>query len=108
MVNDAETVISAQNPPGMVRTLGEMLNEGWALKKRLSGRITNDFIDGLYEKAKIAGAYGGKLAGAGGGGFLFLFVPEERKAAVRKAMGSLLEVKFRFETEGSKIIYLTT
>lgn len=108
MVHDAETVISAEEPPGMVRTLGEMLDEGWALKKRLSGRITNDFIDGVYEKAGKAGAYGGKLAGAGGGGFLFLLVPEDRKPAVRSAMGGLLEVKFRFESEGSKIIYLTT
>jgi D-glycero-alpha-D-manno-heptose-7-phosphate kinase len=108
MVSDAENIISVEDPLEMVRSLGEMLDEGWALKKCLSGRITNDFIDGLYEKAKKAGAHGGKLAGAGGGGFLFLFVPEEKKAAVRKAMGNLLEVKFRFESEGSKIIYLTT
>jgi D-glycero-alpha-D-manno-heptose-7-phosphate kinase len=108
MVSDAENIISVEDPLEMVRSLGEMLDEGWALKKCLSNRITNDFIDRLYEKAKKAGAHGGKLAGAGGGGFLFLFVPEEKKAAVRKAMGNLLEVKFRFESEGSKIIYLTT
>lgn len=107
MVNDAEKILSEENPPEMVKALGELLHEGWVLKKRLSGRITTDFIDGLYENARKAGAYGGKLAGAGGGGFLFLFVPEEKKSVVRKAMGGLLEVKCQFESEGSRIIYLT-
>lgn len=107
MVFEAEKIISDENPGDMVRVLGELLHEGWMLKKQLSSKITNDFIDDLYARARSAGAYGGKLAGAGGGGFLFMFVPDERKGAVRKALDGLLEVTFRFEAEGSKIIYLT-
>ncbi|MBI1920685.1 MAG: kinase [Geobacter sp.] len=107
MVYDAEQVISEQEPADMVRSLGELLHEGWTLKKRLSTKITTDFIDDIYAKARQAGAYGGKLGGAGGGGFLFMLVPEDKKGAVRKALDGLLEVSFRFESEGSKIIYLT-
>jgi D-glycero-alpha-D-manno-heptose-7-phosphate kinase len=106
MVFNAEQIISEERPADMLRSLGELLEEGWSLKKRLSNQITNNFIDDLYGKAVKAGAYGGKLAGAGGGGFLFLLAPEERKQRVRKALGDLLEVDFRFESEGSKIIYM--
>lgn len=106
MVHEAEKVISDEDPEGMLRGLGELLDEGWGLKKRLSGGITNPFIDDIYAKAKSAGAYGGKLGGAGGGGFFFLLVPEAKREAVRKALKGLLEVQFRFEAEGSKIIYL--
>ena len=60
-----------------------------------------------YSKAMEAGAYGGKLAGAGGGGFLFVLAPKEKQPAVRQALDGLLEVSFEFENEGSKIIYLT-
>ncbi len=106
MVFDAEKIISDEGPREMVAALGELLHEGWTLKKRLSSKISSDFIDDLYARARSAGAYGGKLAGAGGGGFLFMLVPEEKKAAVREALKDLLEVRFRFESEGSKIIYL--
>jgi len=106
MVFDAEKIISEESPEDMVRGLGELLDEGWELKKQLSGNISNPFIDDIYEKAKSAGAYGGKLGGAGGGGFFFLLVPEAKRDAVREALKGLLEVKFRFESEGSKIIYL--
>jgi D-glycero-alpha-D-manno-heptose-7-phosphate kinase len=105
IVFDAEKIISDQSPEGMVQGLGELLDEGWELKKRLSGGITTPFINAAYGKAKAAGAYGGKLGGAGGGGFIFLLVPEGRKEAVRKALTGLLEVHFRFESDGSKIIY---
>jgi len=71
MVYDAEKVISDEDPPGMVRRLGELLDEGWDLKKCLSSKITNKAIDDNYRFAKEAGACGGKLAGAGGGGFMF-------------------------------------
>jgi D-glycero-alpha-D-manno-heptose-7-phosphate kinase len=107
MVYEAERIISDEAPGDMVRALGALLDEGWSLKKRLSGGITNAFIDDVYGRAKAAGAYGGKVGGAGGGGFLFLLAPGERKGAVRDALKGLLEVKFRFESEGSKIIYLT-
>ncbi|RJP25224.1 MAG: kinase [Deltaproteobacteria bacterium] len=106
IVREGERIISDEPQEEMVRGLGELLDEGWSLKKRLSEGITNPFIDDLYAKAKSAGAYGGKLGGAGGGGFFFLLVPEAKRGAVREALKGLLEVHFRFEAEGSKIIYL--
>ena len=106
MVYDAEKIISDEKPDVMVQRLGELLNEGWDIKKRLSSKITNSVIDENYHVAMKAGAYGGKLAGAGGGGFMFLFVPKEKQTSVRQAL-SLMEVSFRFENEGSKIIYFT-
>ncbi|MEW6540770.1 MAG: kinase [Bacillota bacterium] len=107
MVFDAERIISAESPEEMVRQLGELLNESWSLKKCLSRQITTSFIDEAYTKAIGAGAYGGKLAGAGGGGFLFFLADRTRHKSVRAALSDLLEVHFRFENEGSKIIYLT-
>lgn len=107
MVFEAEKAISNKSPQEMVRHLGELLHEGWELKKCLSTKITNDAIDDAYKKALDAGAYGGKLAGAGSGGFLFVLAPQDKQPAIRQALDGLLEVKFRFENEGSKIIYLT-
>ena len=106
MVFEAEKVISDQPADMMVQSLGEMLHKSWDLKKSLSSRITNAHIDLAYEKAMAAGAYGGKLAGAGGGGFLFFLAPFEKHAAIREALSKMLEVEFSFENEGSKIIYL--
>lgn len=108
MVFEAEQIISDMPTESMLRKLGELLHEGWQLKKALSSRITNPQIDAAYEKAMAAGACGGKLAGAGGGGFLFFIVPPERQRAVREAMRGMLEVDFRFENEGSRIIYILT
>jgi D-glycero-alpha-D-manno-heptose-7-phosphate kinase len=107
MVFEAEDIISRESPTGMIRGLGELLHEGWHLKKCLSNKISNDLIDDIYRRAMAAGAYGGKLAGAGGGGFLFLLVSAEKQPMVRAALKDFLEVSFRFENEGSKIIYLT-
>ncbi len=106
MVFEAEKVISDQPADKMVQNLGEMLHKSWNLKKSLSSRITNAHIDRTYEKAMAAGAYGGKLAGAGGGGFLFFLAPFEKHAAIREVLSKMLEVEFSFENEGSKIIYL--
>lgn len=107
MVFDAEKIISGDKPEEMVRNLGGLLHESWQLKKCLSSQITSDLIDDIYNKAMQAGACGGKLAGAGGGGFLFFLTPKAKQEAVRKALEGLLEVAFRFENDGSKIIYLT-
>jgi D-glycero-alpha-D-manno-heptose-7-phosphate kinase len=105
MVFEAEKIITSEPKSGMVEALGRLLNESWELKKSLSSRITNDYINECYEKAINAGAFGGKLAGAGGGGFLFFLVPIDKKEAVKQALGDLLEVTFNFEDQGSKIIY---
>lgn len=107
MVYEADEIISNKDPLNMVRCLGELLHEAWKLKKCLSSKISNGFIDEMYSKAMDAGAYGGKLAGAGGGGFLFVLAPGEKHQAIRQALKGLLEVNFSFENEGSKVIYLS-
>lgn len=107
MVFEAEKIISSDKPEEMIRNLGGLLHESWQLKKCLSSQITSDLIDDIYNRAMQAGACGGKLAGAGGGGFLFFLTPKAKQEAVRKALEGLLEVNFRFENDGSKIIYLT-
>jgi D-glycero-alpha-D-manno-heptose-7-phosphate kinase len=83
---------------------GSLLEEGWKLKRRLSDRVSTPDIDGIYETARRAGAIGGKLLGAGGGGFLLLFVRPEDRPAVRSALPTLLDVPFRFESSGSRIV----
>lgn len=88
-----------------LRGFGELLDEGWRLKRALSDRVSTPAIDRLYGAARNAGAVGGKLLGAGGGGFLLLFVEPERRAAVRAALADLIEVPFAFENGGSQIIY---
>jgi D-glycero-alpha-D-manno-heptose-7-phosphate kinase len=89
-----------------VRQLGDLLEEAWRTKKQLADNITNDRIDDCYARARAAGALGGKLLGAGAGGFLLLFVEPARQAAVREALRDLRPVDFAFEPEGSKIIYV--
>src|SRR5271165_5632323 len=84
---------------------GQLMHEAWQLKRSLSAHVSTPQIDGLYERARRAGALGGKLTGAGGGGFLLLFVPPEKKSSVRKALAPLLEVPFHFESAGSQIIF---
>jgi D-glycero-alpha-D-manno-heptose-7-phosphate kinase len=93
--------LESGNPDGV----GEILHESWMLKRSLSAGITNPEIDAWYEAARKAGAVGGKILGAGGGGFLLFYVPQERQASVRQALGDLRRIPFRFEPEGSKIVY---
>jgi D-glycero-alpha-D-manno-heptose-7-phosphate kinase len=74
------------------------------VKRRLSERVSNPEIDALYETAIRAGAVGGKLLGAGGGGFLLLFVHPENRPRIRAALPKLIDVPFRFDTSGSRIV----
>ena len=85
---------------------GRLLDKNWEIKKSLAGGISKPEIDEFYQQAKAAGALGGKIAGAGGGGFLLLYVPKEKQANVRKALSGLQETVFSFEPQGSKIIYV--
>jgi D-glycero-alpha-D-manno-heptose-7-phosphate kinase len=85
---------------------GAILHRGWMLKRELAGGITTPRIDALYEKARMAGALGGKLLGAGGGGFLIFYVERQNHERVRRALGNLMEIKVDFEPQGSKIIYV--
>lgn len=92
---------------GKVGDVGRLLHEGWLLKKSLDHGISNPRIDRAYAAARKAGAVGGKIAGAGGGGFLMLFVPPDKQGRVRRAMKGWREIDFAFEPEGSKIIYVS-
>ncbi|MEN9654329.1 MAG: hypothetical protein RL235_441 [Chlamydiota bacterium] len=106
MVFEAESAFSDLSGETMLRHIGALLDEGWRLKKSLSSKVSHAFIDDIYTKAIQHGAYGGKLCGAGSGGFLILLVPSDARAEVKEALKDLLEVKFRFESEGTTIIYM--
>jgi len=84
---------------------GELLHEAWEYKKSISSEISNRFVDEIYEKAREAGAVGGKLSGAGGGGFILFFVPENKKEDVREALSDLIYVPFKFERGGTQILF---
>lgn len=86
--------------------MGNILHKGWLAKKNLSSGISNPYIDQCYQSALSAGAYGGKLLGAGGGGFLLVCAPPKSHDSVRRALSDLPQVDFEFEPEGSKIIYV--
>jgi D-glycero-alpha-D-manno-heptose-7-phosphate kinase len=90
---------------GNVDTLGVLLHQSWELKKRLAGLISNSQVDEIYESARRAGAIGGKIAGAGGGGFLLLYVPYECQNKVRTKLSGLQELPFRLEADGTKVIF---
>jgi D-glycero-alpha-D-manno-heptose-7-phosphate kinase len=85
--------------------VGRILHENWLLKKTLVDAISNSDIDGMYQKAIDAGAIGGKLCGAGGGGFLLLYVPRDRQDSVREALKDYRELPFMLEQYGSRIIF---
>lgn len=84
---------------------GKLLHETWQLKRSLTSHITNPSIDEIYEAGMAAGAIGGKLLGAGGGGFILLFVKPELQQKVKEKLGKLLRVPLKFESLGSQIIY---
>lgn len=102
LVDEAQDVL--ENSKRDLDDFGRLLDETWNLKKNLSNSISNSSIDLIYEKAKKAGALGGKLLGAGGGGFLVFYVPKEKQEKVREAV-QLMEVPFEFEDKGSEIVY---
>ncbi len=84
---------------------GRLLDYTWQIKRQVGRTISTSLIDNMYHKALEAGALGGKLLGAGGGGFLLFYVQKDKQEKVRKAMGELLEIPFEFENMGSQIIY---
>jgi len=90
---------------GAFDELGKLLDQSWKLKKQLASKISNSEIDKMYETARKAGAIGGKITGSGGGGFLLLYCPKERQDKVREALKGLRELPFRFEQDGSKVIF---
>lgn len=90
---------------GDLGAFGEALHRGWMMKRSLTSKITNSAIDEFYEAARAAGAIGGKLAGAGGGGFLVLYCPRDRQEKVRQALSQLKEIEFRFDWSGARIAF---
>lgn len=84
---------------------GELMREAWMVKRSLSDKVSNSEVDDIYQRAIDSGAVGGKLTGAGGGGFMLLFVPPDRHSAVSEALDHLIYVPFKFEFSGSQIIF---
>jgi D-glycero-alpha-D-manno-heptose-7-phosphate kinase len=90
---------------GNVDAIGDMLHESWMMKKQLASKISNADFDDLYEIARKAGARGGKIAGAGGGGFLLLYCPPGDQEHLRRTLGHLQELPFNLGQDGSKVIF---
>lgn len=90
---------------GDLDTLGELLHEGWLLKRQMASHISNSAIDDIYQTARNAGALGGKVTGAGGGGYLLLYCPRHKQDDVRKALRCFAELPFHLERDGSKVIF---
>ena len=90
---------------GRVHNVGALLDDGWRIKKKLSSGISNPIIDQMYEDARKAGALGGKVLGAGGGGYLLLYVPHKSQENVMKKLSSFEPFVFNFTDEGSRVVY---
>ncbi|MFH1666474.1 MAG: kinase [Elusimicrobiota bacterium] len=102
MVDKAVEILNSERD---IVEFGQLLHESWQIKKNLSPKVSNPEVDSLYESALKFGAIGGKLLGAGGGGFMLLFVRPENREKVACGLKNFLEVKFSFENDGSQIIY---
>lgn len=103
LVDDAENVLTNKNAD--LNEFGRLLDHTWRLKRQTGAAVSTNSIDGLYEKGIKAGALGGKLLGAGGGGFLVFYVEPEYQAAVKEEMSDLLYVPFEFENGGTRVIH---
>lgn len=103
MVDEAIQIVKSDGD--WLGDFGRLLHKSWELKKGLSSKISNDHIDHLYESAITAGALGGKILGAGGGGFLLIYARPKDQPKIHTALSSLLHVPFAFENDGSQIIY---
>ena len=102
MVDQAIAIVTS--PTTDVVEFGRLLHDAWMIKRTLSPQVSNAIVDNLYERARQAGAVGGKLLGAGGGGFLLLFVRPEHKAQVAAALPDHVTVPVRFESSGTRIV----
>jgi D-glycero-alpha-D-manno-heptose-7-phosphate kinase len=90
---------------GSLDGFGDLLHEAWQLKRSLSGVVSNTQVDEIYEAARRGGARGGKLLGAGGGGFVLFYVPAQCRQKVKDALRNLIWVPFKFDMSGSQIIF---
>lgn len=103
LVDDAEKVLTNNNTD--LSEFGKLLDYTWKLKRGITNKISSNFIDEIYDKAIAAGAIGGKLLGAGGGGFLLFYVPVEYHENVKSTLKNLLYVPFEFENNGTRVIH---
>ena len=101
MVDEGVDILAGKGP---LKDFGSLLHEAWSNKRKLSEAVSTEAIDRIYADARDAGAIGGKLLGAGGGGFMLLFVPPAKQEAVRKRLGKFVHVPFDFEMSGSRIV----
>jgi D-glycero-alpha-D-manno-heptose-7-phosphate kinase len=101
MVNEAEGILKKSKD---FKMFGRLLDESWKLKKSLSKNISNKFIDDAYSMAKASGALGGKLLGAGGGGFLLVFAEPHSHSKIKKSLKNLLHIPFEFDSTGSQVM----
>jgi D-glycero-alpha-D-manno-heptose-7-phosphate kinase len=102
LVDQAISVLQSKTAP--IEEFGQLLHESWMQKRKLSDRVSTGQIDALYDTARNAGAIGGKLLGAGGGGFFLLFVKPEHQQRVREKLSRLVHAPFRFENAGSRVV----
>lgn len=105
MCSMVDSAVEIMHRNGDIRDFGRLLHESWLLKRSLTDKISTPEIDGAYAAARKAGALGGKVLGAGGGGFMLFFAPPEKQPAVRRSLRRLLHVPFKFEHSGSTIIF---
>ena len=105
LVDDAEQVLTDKNTD--LDEFGKLLDHTWRLKRQTGSAVSTENIDLLYEKGIKAGALGGKLLGAGGGGFLVFYVQPEQQEAVKQAMNNLMYIPFEFEDGGTRVIHYT-
>ena len=105
LVDEAEEVLVDKTRD--LDDFGRLLDKTWRLKRQTGAAVSTNSIDGLYERAIQAGALGGKLLGAGGGGFLVFYVQPEKQKAVMGAMSDLMYIPFRFEEGGTRVIHYT-
>lgn len=103
LVDEAESILTDKSRD--LDDFGKLLDATWKLKKGIGCAISTDSIDGLYEKGMAAGALGGKLLGAGGGGFLVFYVQSGKQDALRQAMDDLMYIPFKFEDGGTRVIH---
>ena len=104
LVDEAEKILTSNTE---LVEFGRLLDYTWRLKREITDKVSTDSIDAIYSKAIAAGATGGKLLGAGGGGFLLFYVEPDRQEAVRKELEDLLYVPFTFENAGTRVIHYT-
>jgi len=102
MVEEGLTILNSGRD---ITSFGELLHEAWEAKQGLSSKVSNKDVDEIYDQARSAGALGGKITGAGGGGFMLLFVPPSKRESVRQKLNGLIYVPFKFEFSGSQIIF---